>query len=104
MSATQAMTPAVAPRRSRGASLRRGLAMLLLPASIVPVLFLGPTLLRAPQRLWRQASADVHRLIWPLGPRHGPFPPALAPIDGPTVSPADRRGGTVTLPTKRTPR
>jgi hypothetical protein len=104
MSAAQAIAPAVAPSRSRGASLRRALAMLLLPASIVPVLFLGPTLFRAPQRLWRQSSADVHRLLWPVGQRHGPLPPVLAPVDGPAVSPADRRGGTVALPTKRTPR
>jgi hypothetical protein len=43
-------------------TLKRALAMLLLPASIVPVPLLGPTLLRAPHRLWRQASAEIQRL------------------------------------------
>jgi len=50
------------PRRSRIDSFKRALAMLLLPASIIPVPLLGPTLLRAPHRLWRQASAEIQRL------------------------------------------
>jgi hypothetical protein len=33
--------------------------MLVLPASILPVFLTGPSLLRAPERLWRQLSADV---------------------------------------------
>ncbi len=33
--------------------------MLVLPLSIVPVFLTGPSLLRAPERLWRQLSADV---------------------------------------------
>jgi hypothetical protein len=77
--------------------------MLLLPAAIIPVFFLGPSLLRAPRHLWRESYADVHRLIWPPEPRRM-FPPGLAPVDGPHVSPAAVRGGAVTLPARRTPR
>jgi hypothetical protein len=104
MSATEAIRPVIAPARGRTASVKRGLAILLLPASIIPLPFLGPTLLRAPHRLYRQASADVQRLLWPPGQRHGPLPPALAPVGEPSVSPAVRRGGTVALPSKRSPR
>jgi hypothetical protein len=43
-------------------SLTRGLAMALLPASMLPVLLAGPALLRAPRTLWRQAWADVQRM------------------------------------------
>ena len=43
-------------------AIRRGLAEALLPASIIPVLVLGPGLAHAPQRLWRQVSAEVQRL------------------------------------------
>jgi hypothetical protein len=50
-------------RRSRvSRSLTRALAMVLLPASIVPVLLAGPALLRAPRTLWRQTWADVQRM------------------------------------------
>jgi hypothetical protein len=99
-----AVASTAAPARTRSASLKRGLAMLLLPASIVPVVFLGPSLLRAPRRLWRMTYADVHRVIWPLEHRR-PLPPAIAPVEGPRESPAARRGGTVTLPrAKRIPR
>jgi hypothetical protein len=47
------------------AATRRWAAMLVLPASILPVVFLGPTLLRAPHKLWRQASAELQRLEAP---------------------------------------
>jgi hypothetical protein len=43
-------------------SLARALAMVLLPASMLPVLLAGPSLLRAPRTLWRQAWADVQRM------------------------------------------
>jgi hypothetical protein len=61
-SATTTVPVVEGVRRSRLDSLKRALAMLLLPASIVPVPLLGPTLLRAPHRLWRQASAEIQRL------------------------------------------
>ena len=94
----------IGPARSRGASVKRALAILLLPASIIPVVFLGPSLLRAPRHLWRMTYADVHRIIWPLEHRRA-LPPEIAPVEGPHESPAVRRGGTVTLPAvKRTPR
>ena len=48
-------------------SLQRVLAQALLPASIVPVLLLGPGLVRAPQTLWRRVSAEVRRLDAPGG-------------------------------------
>ena len=43
-------------------SLARALAMVLLPASMVPVLLAGPALVRAPRTLVRQAWADVQRM------------------------------------------
>jgi hypothetical protein len=100
-----AAAPAVVagPSRREG-SLRRALAMLVLPASIVPVIFLGPTLLRSPQHLIRQAVAEVQRLEG-LPVRHGPLPPILAPIPGrESLSPAVRRGGGAALPARRLPR
>jgi hypothetical protein len=36
------------------AALRRGFAVLLLPLSVVPVVLLGPSLLRAPATLWHE--------------------------------------------------
>ena len=42
--------------------MRRALAQALLPAAILPVLVLGPGLMHAPERLWRQVSAEVQRL------------------------------------------
>ncbi len=44
------------------ASLRRACAIALLPASILPVVLLGPGLARAPEKLWREAHAEVQRL------------------------------------------
>jgi hypothetical protein len=46
-------------------SLRRALAIVLLPASILPVVLFGPALLRAPEKLWREARAEVQRLREP---------------------------------------
>jgi hypothetical protein len=51
-----------APGSGRRHSLARGLAILVLPASIIPVLLCGPTLLRAPHRLLRQVEAAVQRM------------------------------------------
>jgi|GEM_PF-4796783 hypothetical protein len=48
--------------------------MLVLPASIVPVFFLGPTLLRSPERLERQVAAEVQRLQEPAVRHHPPAP------------------------------
>jgi hypothetical protein len=45
-------------------------AMLLLPLSIFPVLLLGPSVLRAPVTLAREAWGDVQRLERDLQPAH----------------------------------
>lgn len=68
-----AVAPVLVPGHSR-LSLRRAMAMLVLPASIVPVIFLGPTLLRSPQRLVRQAAAEVQRLEGPPAHHRGRAP------------------------------
>jgi hypothetical protein len=52
--------------------------MLVLPASILPVVFLGPTLLRAPHKLWREAGAELQRLERPS--RDSGASPALHPV------------------------
>jgi hypothetical protein len=70
---------AVAPKLT----LRRILTMLVLPASLLPVLLLGPGMLRAPRKLTRQAWADVQRLERRLEParhRTPPAPPARARV------------------------
>jgi hypothetical protein len=104
MSAVASPAAPIGPARSRRASVKRALAIMLLPASIIPVFFLGPSLLRAPRHLWRMTYADVHRIIWPVEHRRF-IPPEIAPVEGPNDTPALRRGGTVTLPAaKRTPR
>jgi hypothetical protein len=68
-----------APARRDGVlgSLGRALAMLLLPASIVPVLVFGPQLVRAPEKLWREDRAAVQRLAESRRPAvlHEPSPP-----------------------------
>ena len=97
MSAVASSVPPIRPARSRGASVKRAMAILLLPASIIPVVLIGPSLLRAPRHLWRMTYADVHRIIWPVEHRRF-IPPEIAPVEGPSESPAVRRGGTVTLP------
>jgi hypothetical protein len=54
-------------------SLRRMLALLVLPASLFPVLMLSPSLVRAPATLWRR--------IDPPGPAHVVrAPPAPRPL------------------------
>lgn len=50
-------------------ALRRALAMALLPLSILPVVLFGHALLRAPEKLWREAQAEVQRL---QAPSHSP--------------------------------
>lgn len=50
-------------RAARGVhALARLLAMLLVPAAIVPVLFTGVGLLYAPYKLWHEAAAEAQRL------------------------------------------
>jgi hypothetical protein len=53
------------PLRAAGlrARLARGLAASVLVASILPVVLLGPSLLRAPLKLGRELHADVQRLV-----------------------------------------
>jgi len=96
---------AVAVRDSaRGtARLRRGLAMLLLPASIVPVLFLGPALLRAPGRLSRQAASEIQRLAAPAAHAPRDWLVSPTPAEAPGLSPAVRRGAGLPA-TRRAPR
>lgn len=62
MSVTVADPRPVSRRAGISRSLARALAMVLLPASILPVLLAGPALLRAPRTLWRQTWADVQRM------------------------------------------
>ena len=59
-----ARTLARRPQRPRGMlrSLRRGLAEALLIGSILPVLLLGPGILRAPETLARRAITQLQRL------------------------------------------
>jgi hypothetical protein len=68
------------PGRPRPAfeSLRRIFAMLLLPLSIAPVLLLGPSLLRAPVALFREAWGDAQRLERRLLPTHHHHPAVTA--------------------------
>jgi hypothetical protein len=64
-------SPGTGPHGGAVDSLGRVLAMLLLPLSIVPVLLLGPSVLRAPVALSREAWGDVQRLERSLLPaRH----------------------------------
>jgi hypothetical protein len=73
-----ALTPAPAPALTP----KRVLAMLVLPASLLPVVLLGPGLLHAPRKLARQTFAGVVRLerkLAPGRPHHAPpAPPTLA--------------------------
>lgn len=75
------------PRRGRAAADFLGgvLAMLLLPLSIVPVLLLGPSVLRAPVALSREGWGDIQRLERRLQPAHADSPHAPAPTPGPSV-------------------
>ncbi len=65
--------------------LGRIVAMLLLPLSIFPVLLLGPSVLRAPVALSREAWGDVQHLERSLQPAHAPRPQAPASPFGPSV-------------------
>ena len=49
-------------RHALGRALLRGLAMALLAASILPVLLLGPGIVRAPQELFRSATTALGHL------------------------------------------
>lgn len=73
------------------ASIRRWIAMLVLPASILPVLFLGPTLLRAPHKLWREAGAELQRLQEKRDGHSGAPAPSRASQVGVDRSPAAGR-------------
>jgi hypothetical protein len=103
MSAGEAPPAAPQERRSAPASLRRALAMALLPAAIIPLPFLGPALLRAPGHLSREAAAELQRLEAPAphAPREWLVTPAPAEVPG--TSPAVRRGAG-RRKTSRTPR
>jgi hypothetical protein len=63
--------------QTRGLSLKRVLAMLVLPASLLPVTLLGPGMLHAPRKLARAGLADLQRLerrLAPARPRPLPVP------------------------------
>ncbi len=64
-------SPRVGQHRRAADFLGGVLAMLLLPLSIVPVLLLGPSVLRAPVALSREAWGDVQRLERSLLPARG---------------------------------
>lgn len=68
-----------APRTATRLTLRRVLTMLVLPASLLPVLLLGPGVLHAPRKLGRQLWADAVRLDRRLQPARSrpPVPPRL---------------------------
>jgi hypothetical protein len=51
------------PAAGLAARLTRALAVSVLVASILPVVLLGPSLLRAPVKLGRELHADVQRLL-----------------------------------------
>ena len=84
-----ARTEPTLPAGRRGAAasdfLGGVLAMLLLPLSIVPVLLLGPSVLRAPVALSREAWGEVQRLERSLQPARGPRSPQPASAPGPSV-------------------
>ncbi len=65
--AIQAPTPVPAPARAP-LTFKRVLAMLVLPASLLPVLLLGPGELNAPRHLARQAWAAAVRFERRLEP------------------------------------
>jgi hypothetical protein len=90
VSAVELKAPGAGEPRTAFFSLRRGLAMLLLPAAIVPVPFLGPALLRSPGHLARETEAAVERLEAPAV--HQEWLVTPAPSDVPDLSPAMRRG------------
>ena len=82
-SAQQSALAVRSPRRGqrrRTADFLGGVfAMLLLPLSILPVLLLGPSVLRAPVTLSREAWGDVQRLERSLQPARAAHRPRVAP-------------------------
>ncbi len=80
--------PRVGQHQRAADSLGRVFAMLLLPLSIAPVLLLGPSVLRAPVTLGREAWGDVQRLEQYLQPARSSRPAIARPGPGalPTVS------------------
>ncbi len=56
---------------------KRVLAMLVLPASLLPVTLLGPGLLRAPRRLARESWAGLVRLERDVAPGRAHVAPAV---------------------------
>jgi hypothetical protein len=60
---------------SQQLSIRRVLALLVLPASLFPVLMLSPSLVRAPATLWRRVDppAPAHVVRVPPAPRPVPL-------------------------------
>ncbi|HEX3911753.1 MAG TPA: hypothetical protein VHW67_13740 [Solirubrobacteraceae bacterium] len=84
-SAADAPTPATGAARASGHGLtpKRILAMLVLPASLLPVTLLGPGELNAPRRLARQVWAKAVRLersFEPGRPHPKPVPRQAAEI------------------------
>ncbi len=63
-----APAPPATPTPAPALTLKRVLAMLVLPASLLPVVLLGPGLLHAPRKLARQAYAGAVRLERELAP------------------------------------
>jgi hypothetical protein len=78
--ATTAYRPGEGDARGRVLTPKRVLAMLVLPASLLPVTLLGPGELNAPRHLARQAWAGVVRLERKLQPArpHSKPPPRQA--------------------------
>jgi hypothetical protein len=74
-----AYRPGSEDARARVLTPRRVLAMLVLPASLLPVTLLGPGELNAPRHLALQAWAGVVRLERELQPAHPHSKPAPAP-------------------------
>lgn len=77
--AIPAPASAPAPARAR-LTFKRVLAMLVLPASLLPVLLLGPGMLRAPRKLTREAWAGVQRLERRLEPARARPAAVRAPL------------------------
>ncbi len=61
-------------------SLRRVLAMLLLPGSLLPVLVLSPSLARAPATLWQHTERLLAPASAPVRVHHAPPPMQRYPI------------------------
>jgi hypothetical protein len=75
-----AVRPPRRGQRRRTADFLGGVfAMLLLPLSIFPVLLLGPSVLRAPVTLGREAWGDVQRLERSLQPARAAHRPFVTP-------------------------